>query len=301
MLNHCGIRDTAILSVADTLFRIGSIVSKLLFLSRKRKKVYMKKQNYYLAIRDEYVVLELKNGMSVDYFTYNNDFIRILNEWHITPFNNSGRLQCDCWKSRRSEAIKLYLYDLAYACYAYMVHAESFTADWQKYLDWKNNRGLEVDHADNNTHNNTDLNLSLMPCALNRSKRRLTASFVPPYYLNSIFLNGEYRVQILCDVARDYLGNMLSDFGVEKIGISSNGRAAMHFLCESAESYLACLQRLWDSRFDWCNPESTPREHAKRNGDLKYWAENINHSLQAQKVLSQMKKSEFQKYGQKSS
>jgi len=259
----------------------------------------MKKQNYYLGIRNDYVILGLKNGAAVDYFTYNEDFIRILDEWHISPYNNNGRLQCDCWQGRYSGAIKFYLYDLAYACYAGMVHAEQFMTDWQKYLDWKNSRGLDVDHADNNVHNNTVLNLSLMPCGTNRSKRDITALFIPPYYLNSIFFNGEYRVQIAYDVSSKYIVDLLSDFGVSDISVSSNGRAVLHLLCADAESYVACLQGLWDSRYSWCNPNSTPREYAKQNTSMEYWAGNINYSLQAQKVLAQMNREEFQQYGQK--
>lgn len=257
----------------------------------------MYKRNYELKIVGEYVVISMKNGAGVDYFTYNEDFIRILDEWHITPFNNGGRLQCTCWKDRYSEAIKFYLYDLAYACYAGMVHAEHFMPDWQKYLDWKNSRGLEVDHADNNVHNNTALNLSLMPCGINRSKRHITALFVPPYYLNSIFFNGEYRAQIAYNVSSKYIADMLSDFGVGDINTGSNGLATMHFLCDDAESYVACIRGLWNSRYDWCNPESTPKEYEKENKAAEYWAGNINHSLQAQKVLSQMERGQFQQYG----
>ena len=131
----------------------------------------------------------------------------------------------------------------------------------------------------------------------NAAKSGIVAHFLPPYYLNSIFYNGEYRVQIAYDIASECISNMLSGIGLDGICIGSNGKAAMHFLCNDAESYVACLQRLWSNRYDWCNPESAPREYAKENRPMEYWAGNINHSLQAQKVLSQMERGLFQQYG----
>lgn len=249
-----------------------------------------------MSIRNEYISIALKNGAGIDYYTYNEEFIRILEEWHISPFRNNGRLQCDCWKNKYSEAIRFYLYDLAYACYTGMLHADSFVADLQHYYDWKSSRGLTIDHADNNVHNNTVLNLSPMQRGTNTAKSEISARFVPPYYLNSVFYNGEYRVQIAYDVASEYLTNMLSNIGLDCVSVGNNIKAAMHFLCSDAESYVACLQGLWNSRYDWCNPESTPREYAKRNNLMEYWAGNVGHSLQAQKVLSLMERGQFQQY-----
>lgn len=256
----------------------------------------MKKQNYYLDIRNEYISITLKNGGGTDYFTYNEDFVRALEEWHISPFRTNGRLQCDCWKDKRREAIRFYLYDLAYACYTGMLHADSLIADLRQYNNWKTNENLVIDHADNNVHNNTVLNLSLMLRGTNATKSDIAARFLPPYYLNSIFYNGEYRVQVACDIASEYIANMLSGIGLNGICIDGNGRAAMHFLCDDAESYVACLRELWNSRYDWCNPESTPREYAKENNLVEYWTGNIGHSLQAQKVLSMMEQGAFQQY-----
>ena len=256
----------------------------------------MKEKNYYLDICNEYISITLKNGAGTDYFTYNEDFVRVLEEWHISPFRTNGRLQCDCWRDKYCDAIRFYLYDLAYACYTGMLHADSLIVDLQCYYDWKTSRGLTIDHADNNVHNNTVLNLSPMPRGTNTAKSGIAARFLPPYYLNSAFYNGEYRVQIAYDVANEYTTNMLSDIGLKGISVGGNGRAAMHFLCDDAESYVSCLQGLWNSRYDWCNPENTPREYAKENNLAEYWAANIGHSLQAQKVLSMMEREQFQQY-----
>lgn len=263
-------------------------------ISRKGEK--MNKGNYELRITDEYIIVTMKNGAGADYFTYNDDFVQVLKEWHFSLFRNNGRLQCDCWKDKYCDAIRFYLYDLAYACYTGMLRADSLIADLQHYYDWKTSRGLTIDHADNNVHNNTVLNLSPMLRGTNAAKSGIAARFLPPYYLNSIFYNGEYRVQVAYDIANEYIANMLSGIGLNGICISGNGRAAMYFRCDDAESYVACLQGLWNSRYDWCNPESTPREYAKENNLVEYWAGNIGHSLQAQKVLSMMEQGTFQQY-----
>lgn len=230
----------------------------------------------------------------------------MLNEWHISPFRNNGRLQCDCWKDRCCDAVRFYLYDLAYACYVGMVHSDSLISDMQHYYDWKTSSGFTIDHADNNIHNNTVLNLSPMTQSLNSAKGVIVSRFKPPYYLNSVFFDGEYRVQIVTETdsqflstLADMIGDTLTTRGINgsfTFDTTSNTKASMQFVCEDAESYVACLQSFLNTRYEWCNAIQTPREHSKENSLMKYWADNINCSLQAQKMLSLMERAQFQEY-----
>lgn len=268
----------------------------------------MNERNYCLGVQGEYIYLMLKNGAGPYYFTYNEDFLKVLNEWKISSFRNDkrGRLRCYCWKGRYRNKIRFYLYDLACACYMGRVKSDSLVRDMRDYRDFKASNRLTIDHADDNPHNNTVLNLSLMPRSLNSSKNTIVSCFKPPYYLNSVFCDGEYRVQIVTETdsqflstLADMIGDTLTTRGINgsfTFDTTSNTKASMQFVCEDAESYVACLQSFLNTRYEWCNAIQTPREHSKENSLMKYWADNINCSLQAQKMLSLMERAQFQEY-----
>lgn len=262
------------------------------------------KRNYYLANRGDYTVIALKNGLSENYFSYNPEFIKIFDEWHMSLFMKDGRLMSDCWKKHTEDLFRIYVYDLAYACYVGLVKSDTFPSDIQKFLEWKEAKVFEIDHADDNKNNNTVLNLSLMPVGLNRAKSRIVAKFIPPYYLNTAFIRydgkrvgGEYRIQILFDVKQDILNKFLqnADIKVE----STNNMATMNFICKDAESYVACLKRLMDYKYSWCNPDITPREHNRITDGVEYWGGDVRCSLAAQKILSEMDEKEFQVFSLK--
>lgn len=189
----------------------------------------------------------------------------------------------------------MYLYDLAIASYGAQIHADTLLEDMQKYYEYKSANGLSVDHADNNIYNNTALNISLMSTTLNGRKATIVAQFKPPYYLNSAYCDGEYRVQLAFEVSPEYLQKLLACPN-HKTPITSGGYAAMHFICSDAESYVDCLKFLLDTTYEWCKHGETPRTHNRENKDLTYWAGKITHSLQAQKALAAMDRSLFQEY-----
>lgn len=137
--------------------------------------------------------------------------------------------------------------------------------------------------------------ISLMEAGLNLSKHTAVARFKPPYYLNSAYCDGEYRVQLEFEVEQPYLQAELIRAGVS-IAARSNGLAVMRFLCKDAESYVSCLRTMLNSTFGWCNPEQTPRQHSNENKDAPYWAGDIANSFCAQKALAAMDRNMFQAF-----
>lgn len=274
-------------------------------------------KNYELipdgVIRAEAIAVKLNNGAGTDYISPNEELLKIFacDEWQISMYNHGDRcIRCECWKEKRNDAIKFLLHDLAYGCYTGQIHAETLIEDITRFQDWKNKRDLTIDHADSNTRNHTALNISLMPRSLNNSKKEVVALFVPPYYLNSAYCNGEYRVQMMYHTTRQdekgysnlqaTLGKQLARYGFSICDDTDEPtEAALHYLCEDAESYVACLRWLYDTRVSWCNPEHSPRTHSKVNQDIDYWAGDIKHSLHAEKVLSLMERSKFEPYQRK--
>lgn len=247
-------------------------------------------------------LVEIENGRIVftvlrdgvkDYADYNDTLYEILTMNRLRPFRHNGRLKFNV--SAESIDHTFYFYDLAMACYRQMVKPDTFLEDLQQYYDYKSSNGLSIDHADSNIHNNTMLNISLMEAGLNQSKNAIVARFKPPYYLNSVYCHGEYRVQIGFEVEQPYLQEELIRAGIS-LAARSSGLAVMHFLCKDAESYVSCLRTMLNSAYGWCNPEQTPRQHSLENKEIPYWAGSIARSLQAQGALAIMDKKMFQPF-----
>ena len=234
----------------------------------------------------------LRDG-ATDYADYDDTLYKILTMNQLRPFRHNGRLKFNV----RADGVDhtFYFYDLAMACYWGMVTQDTFLEDLQRYYDYKSSHGLSIDHADSNIHNNTRLNISLMDRGLNGGKNAIAARFKPPYYLNSAYCNGAYRVQLEFEVEQPYLQEQLIRAGVS-FTARSKGIAVMRFLCMDAESYVECLKMLVDSTYGWCNPEQTPRQYFKENEDVPYWAGTIANSFHAQKALAVMDRSRFQAF-----
>lgn len=234
----------------------------------------------------------LRDGVT-DYADYDDTLYQILTMNRLRPFRNNGRLKFNV----RTDGVDhtFYFYDLAMACYRGTVNTDTYLDDMQQYYDFKSSNNFDIDHADNNIHNNTRLNISLMEHELNVAKNTIVSKFKPPYFLNSAYCNGEYRVQLEFEVEQPYLQEQLIRAGVS-LAARSKGLAVMRFLCKDAESYVACLRELIDSTFIWCNPGQSPRQYSLENREISYWAGNIAKSLHAQKTLAAMDRNMFQTF-----
>lgn len=234
----------------------------------------------------------LRDGVK-DYVDYDDTLYKILTLNKLRPYRHNGRLKFNVSASRIDHTF--YLYDLAMACYRGMVKQDTFLEDLQRYYDYKSSNGLSIDHADSNIHNNTRLNISFMDRSLNAGKSAIAARFKPPYYLNSAYCGGEYRVQLEFEVSQSYIQEQLIQAGTS-FAAQSNGIAVMRFVCTDADSYVACLKKLIDTAYGWCNPEQTPRQHNNKNKAVSYWAGDIANSFRAQRMLAAMDRNMFQPF-----
>lgn len=258
-----------------------------------KEKFSIRNNTRFVSIEDGRIVFTVLRDGVKDYADYDDTLYKILTLNRLRPYRNNGRLKFNV----RAGGVdhQFYLYDLAIACYQGMVNLDSYLEDMQKYYDYKSSSGLSVDHADSNIHNNTRLNISLMEKGLNGGKNATVSRFKPPYYLNSAYCSGEYRVQLEFEVEQPYLQQELIRAGVS-LSVKSRGLAVMRFICKDAEGYVSCLKMLTDSTYGWCNPEQTPRQHGNENKDVPYWAGNITNSFRAQKMLATMDRAEFQAF-----
>lgn len=240
-------------------------------------------------VGEEIVYILACDGIK-DYATYDETLYKVLIQNRLRPFRDRGRLKFNVRSG--GVDVPLYLYDLVYACKLGYIDPENFLEGMERYYDYKSANSLSVDHADNNTHNNTKLNLSLMGKIPNLQKSTIVAGFKPPYYLNVIHCDGEYRVQAVFEVGQVYSQQLLIASGTS-LAARSGGIAEMKLICRDAEDLVACLKMLYESTYEWTMMYSTPKEHRRENKDVAYWAKDINLSILAQKELAAMNRKAF--------
>lgn len=256
----------------------------------------MESKTRLIEVMDNNIIYTLKLDGVKDYLTLNGELLAIFKLNALKPFRDGGRLR---FKVRKDGAdVNFYLYDLAYACYEGIIKTESFLDDLQRYFEYKSSNSLSIDHADNNIHNNTMFNLSVMERRLNIIKGAVVSKVKEPVYLNSAYFDGKYRIQMLFHIDSDTVNatvvSHMKELGFFKAHCS-DGLAAIHFICDEAESYVNCLGWLTEQRYEWAKPLKENGKWVKNDGDC--WCLNIHHSMRAQNHLSKMSEDIFQTFG----
>ena len=244
-----------------------------------------------IEIKGNKIIYTLKLDGIKDYLSYNKTLLDILKLDKLKPFRDCGRLR---FKVRENKTdINIYLYDLAYACYSGQVNSEIFLKDIQKYYEHKAFNNLSIDHADNNVMNNTEYNLSSMDKNLNVRKGNIVSRVKEPIYLNSAYYEGKYRVQMLF-ITKSSTNSTIISRSLDKSVDCTNGYCALHFLCDTPESYVDCLRWLTTQHYEWAKPLRKDGNWIKNDNNC--WCSKINNSLQAQMILSKLPTQIFQKF-----
>lgn len=263
-------------------------------MSRETKQtVSMESNTRTISVSGNRIIYKLKLDGIEDYLTYNDTLLEILKLDKLKPFRDNGRLR---FKVRENHTdINFYLYDLAFACYSGKVHLSSFLDDMQRYYEDKALQGLSIDHADNNIHNNTKLNISPMSRELNMSKSDIVVRVKEPMYLNTAYCDKKYRVQILFNIESEEIKRIIFNrFGLQNVNCSG-GLIGLHFLCESAEEYVKCLKWITAQSYEWAEPLKDNRGYWIKN-DGNCWCSDLHRSLQAQMILADMPIQNFQPF-----
>ncbi len=204
-------------------------------------------------IDGDYIIYTRKADGIKEYLSYNKTLFEILTLTRVSPFRCNGRLQLCVWEN--GTRTKFYLYDLAYGCYTEQIHTNRFLKDIQRLYDYKSSHNLSIDHADSNIHNHTKYNLSCMDIRLNASKGSIVAYIKQPLYLNSVYCDGKYRVQVIFAVSPKQMSNTIFNRFTEGIKTEcAGGFAAIHFLCNTADEYVRCLKWIAEQKYEWAAP-----------------------------------------------
>ena len=185
------------------------------------------------------------------FFSYNEELLRIFMEIKLTPYRRKKDKRLSfTYRDDTGKQYHLFAHNLAYGVYQGYVHYGNFYEDVRAFIKAKGK--LTVDHADGNVFNNTKNNLSLMTLEMNRKKGNITKKFNAPEGV-VIGLDGDfYR---LCFLMRANKLRKFTDLGILLNGTIPEGTmATFHFVCNSADTLVDCLNTFTNSHFSWRTP-----------------------------------------------
>lgn len=97
-----------------------------------------------------------------DILDYDEELLKILSTKCGSPYQQlaGGKGRTKIWQYGSVD--RCFLYDIAYGCYAGLVHCDTFADDMARLIQMKKDGNLTIEHLDNNYYNNTRANLVLM-------------------------------------------------------------------------------------------------------------------------------------------
>lgn len=249
----------------------------------------------------EYLVytrkIDGKEENANEYLTFHPELEKILMLDCLKPYRDSGYLKFIVTKNKSD--MRFTIYDLALGVYTDKIHYASYLDDIRAFMKRKNDYGLVIDHADSNHYNHTIHNLSFMTASENLHKGSIVARFMLPNALTVACVDGKYRV-LFCslmnkpDKVMQWASAFVYGFFGVRMAAESVTEASMSFLCEDAESLIACLEFLGTNIIEGCDLVKTERNRWKQDGEC--WFMDIQKSLAAQKELASMDEAAFQPF-----
>ena len=184
------------------------------------------------------------------FFSCDEELLRIFKEINLTPYRRPDKRLSFTYRDDTGEQYHIFAHDLAYGVYHGYIHCESFCDDASAYKNAKDK--LTVDHADGNIFNNTKNNLSFMTLEMNRKKGNITKKFNAPEGVVIAVDRDFYRVCFIMkiNIFKNFRDLRLSLHGV----LPDESMATIHFICNSTENLIDCLNSFTNSTFSWRTP-----------------------------------------------
>lgn len=238
------------------------------------------KMVFDLVQKDKYMMYRIDGTKKGYFFSYNEELLRIFRKVNLTPYRRPDKRLSFTYRDKAAgEQYHLMAHNLAYGVYKGYIRYESFYEDVRAFTKAKGE--LTVDHADGNVFNNTKNNLSLMTLEMNRKKGNITKKFNAPEGV-VIGVDGDfYRVCFLmcANKLKKY-----TDLGVLLNGTIPEGTmATFHFICNSADTLVDCLNTFTNSHFSWRTPYRKNGRWIDTSGKSR--VENTLQSIKEQEFL----------------
>ena len=233
-----------------------------------------------LVQKDKYMMYRIGGTKKGYFFSYNEELLRIFKEIKLTPYRRPDKRLSFTFRDDTGEQHHLLAHNLAYGVYQGYIHYEDFYEEVSTFVKAKGE--LTIDHADGNIFNNTRNNLSFMTLEMNRKKGNITKKFNAPDGV-VIAVDGDfYRVCFIMKINRfkNFTALGLSLHGV----LPDESMATIHFICNSTENLIDCLNSFSNSTYSWRTP------YRNKNGKWidtsgKSRVENTLKSIKEQETL----------------
>lgn len=277
-------------------------------MSKSKKKEFKSKHNNRTVYREtykgtEYIRCKYSDcsvDLGTDYFTYNAELYKILRSTKVGVDSDRRckRARFRIWNSKDGKQRMIYASHLAYGCYHGFIKYATLASDIEKFRAYMRDNNLVVDHIDDNYHNNTEHNLSVMLSEDNNRKKDIISKIKEPSACIVSYVDDTYRVRL-------FLRTNIKHF-LQEYDTSPERRAAIlaktvegghpnlgwfeeHYICYNFNELLACLRREVLKHRE----HTLPLKEGKRGSKLwintpsnEYWGDDIKYALELQSELA---------------
>ncbi len=223
----------------------------------------------FITVEGDLILYKLKSDNITHYLSFDPVLLDLLKLDSLIPeYNSNGRLRLSITHKRVVH--RWFIYDVAFACYEGLVHANSFIADLDSFREYKHDNGMTIDHLmdDDECCNHTRWNLSLMDMRMNQSKSNIMRRFTFPYVVFAAVCDGCYRLELFRSLSKE---------DNRSFGFKGCSQYRIPLICESAEALVENIQRFSRSSMNgldaprnssgkWYNDD----KHTYRAGSIKY-------------------------------
>lgn len=145
---------------------------------------------------DEYIYCYHKKTRKTYIMNYSNDLIYILKKPNLTwSVDKGGRLRAFISNARSDTRITAFISSIAYWFYNGYITGSKFIPAVRKLQKEHANKGITIDHLDNDIYNNCKWNLSTMTIAQNTSKPNSRKYFKDIFRLDMVYDGARYILQ----------------------------------------------------------------------------------------------------------
>lgn len=184
---------------------------------------------------------------------------------------------------------------IIYACYhGHVKSVDNFLAEFITFKDYMQSQGLVVDHLNDDVHNNSVYNLSLLDEELNTSKGSTVSRFKYPSKLLCAYVAGQYRIKFV-QKASSNIETGLSALGIRNI--EGCITVTMHIVCNDAQSFVECIKELSNIPTNFMEPARNSRGKWL-NQTAPDWTRKVSKAIEEQRRLAELPADVFDTYKQ---
>ena len=236
-------------------------------------------RHIYVSEDGKTIVLHMKRMGVTERMTYSPELFDLITKPANISFSESNQKRVQVSWGSGSSRVCMMLSTVCYAVYKLDVSEQNYRQELPRIKKLMDDRGLEIDHINNDFHNHCQWNIATVTSNKNKSKNDLFTRIKPPYFTYcAVTESGEYRIAFGCPLDEDTTPIHARPFTWEQYYICPTIDDLISFLAQIKE--LDC--RLWGAKY-----YEKIRSLWKIDQRGRYAAQNFNMAqAMAEKLLS---------------